>query len=280
MSERVPAAGRLRRLGSSLPDDGLPVSGGHRRARWASSSSRDWSTRARSPCTGASTAARRWPRRKSSTKTTRRRRSTSSSRCRRRAARARRVACPRSPGRDVSVLIWTTTPWTIPSNLAIAFHPEIRLRAYDVDGRAVIVAEALAPSGSPRSPGRTLRRAARDGSRARTLERIRFQHPLYERESLGVLGDYVTLEQGTGAVHTAPGHGSDDFTTGVQLRPRDLRARRSGRTLSRRRSSCSAGSGCSTRTRRSSRRSPSAGGSGTASPSGTRIRIAGVATIR
>ena len=48
------------------------------------------------------------------------------------------------------------------------------------------------------------------------LEHIRFQHPLYARDSLGVLGDYVTLEQGTGAVHTAPGHGADDFATGVQ----------------------------------------------------------------
>ena len=48
------------------------------------------------------------------------------------------------------------------------------------------------------------------------LERIRFQHPLYARDSLGVLGDYVTLEAGTGAVHTAPGHGADDFNTGMK----------------------------------------------------------------
>ena len=49
-----------------------------------------------------------------------------------------------------------------------------------------------------------------------TLERLRFRHPLYERDSLAVLGDYVTLEAGTGAVHTAPGHGADDFNTGVR----------------------------------------------------------------
>ena len=60
----------------------------------------------------------------------------------RRGAGAR--GCPALAGRDVSVLIWTTTPWTIPSNLAIAFHPEFDYGAYDVDGRAVIVAEALA----------------------------------------------------------------------------------------------------------------------------------------
>ena len=53
-------------------------------------------------------------------------------------------ACPRWPAARVSVLIWTTTPWTIPSNLAIAFHPEFDYAAYDVDGRAVIVAEGLA----------------------------------------------------------------------------------------------------------------------------------------
>jgi isoleucyl-tRNA synthetase len=131
-------------------------------------------------------------------------------------AGARNLAArvPAVAGRSVSVLIWTTTPWTIPSNLAIAFHPEYDYGAYDVDGRAVIVAEALAnrvseaigrPFGSPV--------ARMNGEQ---LEGITFQHPLYARESPGVLGDYVTLEQGTGAVHTAPGHGSDDFNTGIR----------------------------------------------------------------
>ena len=121
---------------------------------------------------------------------------------------------PALAGRPVSVLIWTTTPWTIPSNLAIAFHPELPYGAYDVDGRAVIVAEALAPAVAA-AAGRTF-----DAPVARMtgaeLEHIRFQHPLYARTSLGVLADYVTTEAGTGAVHTAPGHGSDDFNTGVQ----------------------------------------------------------------
>ncbi|HXG56570.1 MAG TPA: isoleucine--tRNA ligase [Vicinamibacterales bacterium] len=121
---------------------------------------------------------------------------------------------PALAGRPVSVLIWTTTPWTIPSNLAIAFHPEFDYAAYDVDGRAVIVAEALAPAVGAVA-GRTF-----DSPVARMkgeqLERLRFEHPLYARHSLGVLGDYVTLDAGTGAVHTAPGHGSDDFNTGVR----------------------------------------------------------------
>jgi isoleucyl-tRNA synthetase len=129
-----------------------------------------------------------------------------------RAALAARV--PELAGRDASVLIWTTTPWTIPSNLAIAFHPEHRYAFYDVDGRAVIVAGALAErvSAALRRPfGAPL--ATVSGAE---LEGVRFRHPLYERDSVAVLGEYVTLDQGTGAVHTAPGHGSDDFNTGVR----------------------------------------------------------------
>ena len=119
---------------------------------------------------------------------------------------------PQLTGRKVSVLIWTTTPWTIPSNLAIAFHPEFDYAAYDVDGRAVIVAEALAPKVAA-AGGKTFA-APLAQMKGAELEQIRFQHPLYARTSLGVLADYVTLDAGTGAVHTAPGHGADDFNTG------------------------------------------------------------------
>ncbi len=121
---------------------------------------------------------------------------------------------PALAGRPVSVLIWTTTPWTIPSNLAIAFHPDFTYGAYDVGATTVIVATALAETVAT-ATGRTFGEpiATFDG---RTLEQIRFQHPLYARASLGVLGEYVTLEAGTGAVHTAPGHGADDFLTGVK----------------------------------------------------------------
>src|SRR5258705_706182 len=118
---------------------------------------------------------------------------------------------PALAGRNVSVLIWTTTPWTIPSNLAIAFHPEFDYGAYQVDGRVVIVAEALA-SKVAAAAGRTFD-APIARMKGEELEHIRVQHPLYARTSLGVLGDYVTLEAGTGAVHTAPGHGADDFNT-------------------------------------------------------------------
>ncbi len=121
---------------------------------------------------------------------------------------------PALAGRPVSVLIWTTTPWTIPSNLAVAFHPDFDYAAYDVDGRMVIVAEALAASVAAavkRAFGPPVARL-----KGTLLERLRFEHPLYGRSSLGVLADYVTLETGTGAVHTAPGHGADDFRTGTR----------------------------------------------------------------
>jgi len=121
---------------------------------------------------------------------------------------------PAVAGRPVSVVIWTTTPWTIPSNLAVAFHPDFRYGAYEVDGRLLIVAEAMAEAVSAAtglpftSPVATVAGSA--------LEHLVFEHPLYGRDSIGVLATYVTLEQGTGAVHTAPGHGADDFNTGVK----------------------------------------------------------------
>jgi isoleucyl-tRNA synthetase len=121
---------------------------------------------------------------------------------------------PALAGRDVSVLIWTTTPWTIPSNLAVAFHPDFDYAAYDVDGRAVLLAESLAPAvalvvGRPLDSPIVRMKGAQ-------LEGVRFRHPLYERDSVGVLAEYVTLDAGTGAVHTAPGHGADDFLTGLK----------------------------------------------------------------
>jgi isoleucyl-tRNA synthetase len=121
---------------------------------------------------------------------------------------------PALAGRTVTVLIWTTTPWTIPANMAVAFHPEFQYGAYLHEGRAVIVAEGRAEAVAT-ATGRPFgeKIASFNG---RTLEGVTFQHPLYDRASVGVLADYVTLDQGTGAVHTAPGHGADDFATGVR----------------------------------------------------------------
>ncbi len=121
---------------------------------------------------------------------------------------------PALAGRSVSVLIWTTTPWTIPANLAVAFHPSLEYGAFEYEGRAVIVARGLAErvsAATSRLLGAPI--ATFPGT---ALEGVAFRHPLYDRDSQGVLGDYVTLEQGTGAVHTAPGHGVDDFNTGAR----------------------------------------------------------------
>lgn len=119
---------------------------------------------------------------------------------------------PSLAGKPVSVLIWTTTPWTIPSNLAVAFHPEFDYAAYETEGAILILAEPLAEQVGAIG-GRSLASPIAN-FKGHELEGLRFRHPLYERDSVAVLADYVTLEQGTGAVHTAPGHGADDFLTG------------------------------------------------------------------
>ncbi len=128
---------------------------------------------------------------------------------------------PALAGKNVSVLIWTTTPWTIPANLAIAFHPEFDYAAYDIapggqnhERRAMIVAEGLADAVQAKSG--TPFGAKIASFKGEALDRVAFRHPLYDRDSIGVLADYVTLETGTGAVHTAPGHGADDYRTGVK----------------------------------------------------------------
>ena len=119
---------------------------------------------------------------------------------------------PALAGRDVYGLIWTTTPWTIPANLGIAYHPEFEYVAVDSGGDVYIVAADLLEATARACEWRIVREIARfKGAR---LEGAKFRHPFLERESVGLLAGYVTLEQGTGAVHTAPGHGQEDYLTG------------------------------------------------------------------
>ena len=119
---------------------------------------------------------------------------------------------PRLAGLKVFPVIWTTTPWTIPSNLAIAYHPDFRYGAYRLaDGRVLILAETLAET--------ALAKCGLAGEKLLTLDNRRLEglaarHPFYDRDSKIVPALYVTLEQGTGLVHTAPGHGREDFETG------------------------------------------------------------------
>jgi isoleucyl-tRNA synthetase len=118
---------------------------------------------------------------------------------------------PALTGRRVSVVIWTTTPWTIPANLAVAFHPNYEYAAAEAGGEVWIVASDLLSATAARAGWGTPKVLARvPGSR---LEGTLFRHPFLERDSAGVLADYVTLDQGTGAVHTAPGHGQEDHLT-------------------------------------------------------------------
>ena len=123
---------------------------------------------------------------------------------------------PEFKERKVSTLIWTTTPWTIPSNLAVAFHPHFVYGAYPSDERVIIIAEELIDQ-VRQVTGRTLGEPIVKFTGDK-LEGLKFQHPLYKRHSLAVIADYVTLEQGTGVVHTAPGHGPDDFNTGTKYK--------------------------------------------------------------
>jgi isoleucyl-tRNA synthetase len=117
-------------------------------------------------------------------------------------------------GKKVAVIIWTTTPWTLPANLAIAFHPEHEYAAWDSGGEVYITAHHLMPIVAEivglKDP-KVL--AVFPG---KSLEGLKARHPFLDRDSLFVLADYVSLEDGTGAVHTAPGHGHDDFLTGLE----------------------------------------------------------------
>jgi len=117
-------------------------------------------------------------------------------------------------GKNVSTIIWTTTPWTLPASLAVAFHPELEYVALEQDGQTYIVADALAASVREACKLQDAKEVAR--FKGAKLERATFQHPFLDRSILGVLADYVTTEQGTGAVHTAPAHGADDFYTGAK----------------------------------------------------------------
>ncbi len=120
----------------------------------------------------------------------------------------------RSAGRRVYGLIWTTTPWTMPANMAIAYNPKYAYAAVDVAGDVYIVAADLVKVTAEKVGWTDYKVAATFPGAA--LERLVFRHPFLERDSLGILADHVTLEQGTGAVHTAPGHGQEDYVSGRQ----------------------------------------------------------------
>lgn len=120
---------------------------------------------------------------------------------------------PRLAGGDWAIVIWTTTPWTLPANLAIAVHPDFEYSAVRVDGKGYIIATELLKPVAQACGWQQVQEVSR--FRGKVLERRKARHPFLNRESLLVLADYVTLDAGTGCVHTAPGHGYEDYLTGV-----------------------------------------------------------------
>jgi isoleucyl-tRNA synthetase len=117
-------------------------------------------------------------------------------------------------GKKVSTIIWTTTPWTLPASMAVAFHPDEEYVALESGGEVYVVASKLAQDVAAKCRLVDPRELAHFPGRK--LERLNFQHPFLDRKILGVLADYVTMDTGTGVVHTAPSHGAEDFATGVK----------------------------------------------------------------
>ncbi len=147
-------------------------------------------------------------------------------------------------GRKVRLVIWTTTPWTLPANLAVAAHPEVAYVAYDLAGSVVVVARdllvpflaavapgELASSEAPVAHSPQAHEAVTGGGgvpaaslldparmlatfQGKELEGLRYRHPFMPRDGTVILGEHVTLDAGTGLVHTAPGHGQEDYEVG------------------------------------------------------------------
>jgi isoleucyl-tRNA synthetase len=121
---------------------------------------------------------------------------------------------PALAGKKLFTIIWTTTPWTLPASMAVAFHPDEEYAAIESGGEVYIVAAKLAGAVAGKCGFSHVTEVARfPGAK---MEHTQFQHPFLDRQILGVVADYVTMDTGTGVVHTAPAHGSDDFATGTR----------------------------------------------------------------
>ncbi len=114
------------------------------------------------------------------------------------------------------MIIWTTTPWTLPSNMAVALHPEFEYSLVEYEGSQYVLATELVESvakavrldmGGVKAVGTAT---------GQQLELVKARHPFYDRESPLILGGHVTLDAGTGCVHTAPGHGREDYEVGLK----------------------------------------------------------------
>ncbi|QYA48960.1 isoleucine--tRNA ligase [Nosocomiicoccus ampullae] len=113
--------------------------------------------------------------------------------------------------KGVNLVIWTTTPWTIPSNLAIAVHPDLNYVQFNYEGEEYVIVEDLIDTFLEEVEWDKDKVERTKEFKGSEIERVEAKHPLFDRTSLVILGDHVTTDGGTGLVHTAPGHGDDDY---------------------------------------------------------------------
>ena len=124
---------------------------------------------------------------------------------------------PALADKDVSIIIWTTTPWTLPANLAIAMHPEFEYAAVEIQGQGArgkgqevfIIAKGLIENVAQKLGWQDYKII--ETFHPQKLEGMKARHPFIDRDSIIILGEHVTLDAGTGCVHTAPGHGQEDY---------------------------------------------------------------------
>jgi len=117
--------------------------------------------------------------------------------------------------KNAYVIIWTTTPWTLPANLAVAFHPDFEYDIFEYDNEYYVSASRLTPVITEIFGWKDYKTVKR--VKGKKFEGLKAEHPIFRnKSSLFVLADYVTLDQGTGCVHTAPGHGHEDYLTGIK----------------------------------------------------------------
>lgn len=115
---------------------------------------------------------------------------------------------------EVSIVIWTTTPWTLPSNRAVAVNPELDYALVQVGDERLIFADSMLEQIMQRYATEDFKKLT--SCKGSELEKLVLKHPFYDRDSILILGDHVTTDAGTGAVHTAPAHGEDDYRVGLK----------------------------------------------------------------
>jgi isoleucyl-tRNA synthetase len=120
---------------------------------------------------------------------------------------------PQLAGKKIYIIIWTTTPWTLPANLALAVHPELTYVAAERDGELFIIAEENLENLREKLNISNAVSLKISGSK---LEGMRAKHPFIDRESRVITGEFVTVGEGSGIVHIAPGHGEDDYEAGLK----------------------------------------------------------------